>query len=243
LVNFAAESHVDNSITANQIFFESNVRGVYNLLELIRAKDESDRPLFVQISTDEVYGTWRTGCASETDCLRPSSPYAATKAAADQLITAWNNTYGVNYILCRSCNNYGYGQYPEKLFAKTVDHIARDRKMTIHGDGSYTREWLYARENCEAILMAMEHNVSNEIYNISSNEEWSVLDVARMIIETMKPGSNWKDWVEFVPNRWGQDRRYAVDASKIRSIGWEPKMLLKEYIPEFLRLYEASPRH
>jgi dTDP-glucose 4,6-dehydratase len=243
LVNFAAESHVDNSITANKIFFESNVRGVYNLLELLRAKEETDRPLFVHISTDEVYGTWHTGQASEQERLNPSSPYSATKAAADQLILGWNKTYGLNYLICRSCNNYGFGQYPEKLFAKTVDHLANGKKMTVHGDGSYTREWLYAGDNCDAILLAMERGGINEIYNISSNEERSVLEVVQMIVQHMKSGSDWTEWVEFVPNRWGQDGRYGVDTAKIRALGWNPTIQIQDYIPEYLRLYESATRH
>jgi dTDP-glucose 4,6-dehydratase len=237
LVNFAAESHVDNSITANQVFFESNTRGVYNLLELVRAKEPSDRPVFVQISTDEVYGSCAEGKMTEQHCLHPSSPYSSTKAAADQLILAWKKTYGLQYIICRSCNNYGYGQYPEKLFAKTIDHLAHGKKMTVHGDGSYTREWLYAGENCEAILAAMEKGQKNEIYNISSNEERSVIDVVKMIVHHMKPGDDWNKWVEFIPNRQGQDGRYAIDCAKIQALGWKSKMTIDNYISEYLRLY------
>ncbi len=240
LVNFAAESHVDNSITANQVFFESNTRGVYNLLELVRAKEESDRPVFVQISTDEVYGSTMEGRVPETHCLHPSSPYSSTKAAADQLIIAWHKTYGLQYQICRSCNNYGFGQYPEKLFAKTVDHLAHGKKMTVHGDGSYTREWLYAAENCEAVLTVMEKGKKNDIYNISSNEERSVVDVVKMIAHHMKPNDDWKQWVEFIPNRQGQDGRYAIDCTKLQALGWQSKMKIDDYIGEYLRLYEEA---
>ncbi|MDZ4199787.1 MAG: GDP-mannose 4,6-dehydratase, partial [Kiritimatiellia bacterium] len=139
LVNFAAESHVDNSILANEDFFHSNVRGVYNLLELVRAKDPTDRPLFVQISTDEVYGTAHEGEFRETDRLNPSNPYSASKAAADQLVLGWKHTYGLAVLICRSCNNYGFGQYPEKLLAKTIEFLLKGKKMTIHGDGTYRR--------------------------------------------------------------------------------------------------------
>lgn len=240
VVNFAAESHVDNSIVANQVFFESNTRGVYNLLEIIRAKDVSDRPEFVHISTDEVYGSMMQGAATEEQVLCPSSPYSATKAAADQLILAWAKTYGIRYKICRSCNNYGFGQYPEKLFAKTVVHLANNKKMTVHGDGTYIREWLYAADNVRAILQIMEQGGENEIYNISSNEEYSVMDVVQMIVEVMKPGENWEDWVERIENRQGQDGRYSVDCSKLRALGWKPTVTLKDYIPTYIDLYRKA---
>lgn len=240
IVNFAAESHVDNSIVANQIFFESNTRGVYNLLEIIRAKDPSDRPVLVHISTDEVYGSMMTGRATESSRLEPSSPYSATKAAADELILAWAKTYGLQYKICRSCNNYGYGQYPEKLFAKTVDHLENNKKMTVHGDGSYVREWLYVQDNVEAILLIMEKGDLNSIYNISANEEHSVMNVVQMIIEHIKPGEPWENWVERIPNRWGQDGRYAIVCDKVKALGWTAKMNLREYIPQYIDLYRKE---
>lgn len=240
IVNFAAESHVDNSIVANGVFFESNVRGVYNILELINAKDPSDRPVLLHISTDEVYGTMHNGAAKETDMLCPSSPYSATKAAADQLINAWKETYGVQMMICRPCNNYGYGQYPEKLFAKTVEHLWNNKPMTVHGNGSYKREWMYAGDNCEAILTVLEKGTIGEIYNISSNEEHSVLDVVQMIAQQMKPGEDFHKWIQFVENRWGQDIRYSVNCDKIRALGWAPKTKLIDYIPTYLEEYRKN---
>lgn len=235
IVNFAAESHVDNSILANQDFFHSNVRGVYNLLELVRAKDETDRPVFVQISTDEVYGTIHEGSFRETDRLRPSNPYSASKAAADQLVLGWSHTYDLPVMIARSCNNYGYGQYPEKLLAKTIDYLLTEKKMTIHGDGSYRREWLYAGDNCEAILTLLEKGQVGEIYNISSNEEHSVLEAARLAAEAV--GVDPEAAFVFIPNRPGQDLRYSVDCSKIRALGWRPTRTLAEYLPEYVALY------
>lgn len=240
VVNFAAESHVDNSILANEDFFHSNVRGVYNLLELLRAKDPTDRPLFVQISTDEVYGTTHKGSFSETDRLTPSNPYSASKAAADQLVLGWKHTYGIPVIICRSCNNYGFGQYPEKLLAKTIEFLIKGKKMTIHGDGSYRREWIYAADNCEGILTVIEKGSVGEIYNISSNEEHSVLEAARMTVQAM--GRKPDDWFAFIPNRPGQDIRYAVNCDKVRALGWKPKMTLQNYLPEYIRLYKESLR-
>lgn len=238
IVNFAAESHVDNSILANEAFFESNTRGVYNLLELIRAKDPTDQPVLLHISTDEVYGPTIDGSFREDVRLHPSSPYSATKAAGDNLIIAWGKTYGTKYKICRPCNNYGFGQYPEKLFAKTVDYIARGRKMTVHGNGSYLREWMYAEDCCRGILTVLQQGELGEIYNISTNEEHTVLEVVHMIAEAM--GKNPQEWIDFVENRPGQDGRYSVDCTKIRSLGWEPTMHLKDYIPTYLNLYGAT---
>jgi dTDP-glucose 4,6-dehydratase len=235
IVNFAAESHVDNSILANHDFFHSNVRGVYNLLELVRAKDETDRPVFVHISTDEVYGTNHDGSFTEADRLNPSNPYSATKAAADQLILGWKHTYGLPVMIVRSCNNYGFGQYPEKLLAKSIEFLLNGKKMTIHGDGTYRREWLYAGDNCEAILLLLEKGTEGEIYNVSSNEEHSVIEAARLVAQTL--GMDPEDAFTFIPNRPGQDLRYSVDCSKVRALGWQPTMTLAKYLPEYVRLY------
>ncbi len=238
IVNFAAESHVDNAILANHDFFHSNVQGVYNLLELVRAKDETDRPVFLQISTDEVYGTNHHGCFSEEDRLNPSNPYSATKAAADQLVLGWKHTYGIQTMICRSCNNYGFGQYPEKLLAKTIEFLLAGKKMTIHGDGTYRREWLYAADNCEAILTVLEKGAVGEIYNISSNEEHSVIEAARMVAKVLErdPATSFA----FIPNRPGQDIRYSVKCDKIHALGWRPTTTLEAYLPRYVDLYRKA---
>nr|MBC8206965.1 GDP-mannose 4,6-dehydratase [Kiritimatiellota bacterium] len=235
-VNFAAESHVDNSIHANEEFFHSNIGGVYNLLELIRAKDETDRPLLLHISTDEVYGTAHEGSFSEEDKLLPSNPYSATKAAAEQLIFGWRHTHGIKAIICRSCNNYGFGQYPEKLLAKTIEFLLKGKKMTVHGDGTYLREWIYAEDNCEGLLTVLEKGNEGEVYNISSGEEHTVMQAVEMVVEAM--GKTVEEAVTHIPNRPGQDLRYSVDCSKARALGWAPKMTLKEYIPTYIKLYK-----
>jgi dTDP-glucose 4,6-dehydratase len=238
IVNFAAESHVDNSILANDVFFHSNVHGVYNLLELIRAKDSTDWPLLLHISTDEVYGSIHEGSFTEADRLNPSNPYSSSKAAAEQLVLGWRNTYGLPAIICRSCNNYGFGQYPEKLLAKTIEFLLKGKKMTIHGDGSYRREWLYAGDNCEGLLTVLEKGKEGEVYNISSNEEHSVMEAAGMVARTM--GVDPQDAFEFIPNRPGQDIRYSVDSAKIRALGWSPAMTLERYLPEYVGLYRKA---
>ncbi len=231
VVNFAAESHVDNSIVDNLHFFESNTRGVYNLLEIIRGKDPGSRSIFVQISTDEVYGDILEGSKKEIDALKPSNPYAATKAAAEQLVFAWSRTYGIKYLIFRSSNNYGIGQYPEKLIPKTILFALQGKKMTIHGDGSARREWTYVEDNVEAILLGIEKGQLNEIYNISSNEEYSVLEIVKLILKTMKMPEN---FYEFVEDRPGQDIRYSIDSTKIRKLGWKPKMTLKKFLVNYI---------
>jgi len=236
IVNFAAESHVDNSILANHDFFHSNIHGVYNILELMRAKDETDCPVLLHISTDEVYGTAHEGSYTELDKLTPSNPYSATKAAAEQLIFGWRHTYELPVIICRSCNNYGFGQYPEKLLAKTIEYLLNGKKMTIHGDGTYRREWIYAEDNCEGILTVLEKGKLGEVYNISSNEEYSVLEAVKMVVAAM--GKTDAEALVHIQNRPGQDLRYSVDTAKVRALGWEPKTSLREYLPTYIKLYK-----
>lgn len=235
IVNFAAETHVDNSILANDIFLQTNVNGVYNLLELVRLKDPNERPKFLQISTDEVYGDILSGSKQEDAPLKPSNPYAATKSAAEQLVHAWGRTYGVKYIICRSSNNYGYGQHEEKLIPRTVDLTLRGEKMTVHGDGSYSREWTHARDNCEGILLAMERGAHGAVYNISTGEMASNMAIIKKILILMgKPENHYV----FVANRVGQDIRYCVSPDEIKKLGWEPKISLDQYLPELIQLHK-----
>ncbi|MFA6404798.1 MAG: dTDP-glucose 4,6-dehydratase [Candidatus Paceibacterota bacterium] len=240
IVNFAAESHVDNSIISTAQFFKSNVRGVYNLLELIRRLPKERRPVFIQISTDEVYGDILTGSFKETDPLKPSSPYSATKAAADQLVMGWGRTYGLKYRITRSSNNYGYGQRPEKLIPKAMKLAMKNEKIPIHGDGSYRREWIYTEDNCRAIILVMERGLDGEIYNISTGEEFTNLEVVKKVLVTMNKPNN---MYRYVTDRPGQDVRYYVDSSKIRSLGWQPKMTLDQYLPICKKLNEERTRN
>src|SRR3989344_4097157 len=237
IVNFAAETHVDNSILANYNFFESNIRGVYNLLELLRAKDPADRPVFLQVSTDEVYGDILEGDKNEEDSLKPSNPYSATKSAAEQLIFGWGRTYGIKYIICRSSNNYGIGQHEEKLIPRTIEFTLQGKKMTVHGDGSYSREWTYAGDNVAAILLAMEKGKIGETYNISSGEMLTNLEIIKKILICMGKG---EDHFEYVENRIGQDIRYCIDPTKIKELGWAPKVNLDNYLPDYIKSYSKQ---
>lgn len=221
LVNFAAETHVDNSINDTTPFVHSNIIGVHNLLEVIRGKKEYERPLFVQISTDEVYGDREDGEFKETDPLTPSNPYSATKVGAEALVLAYHRTYGINYLITRSSNNYGERQYEEKLIPKSIKCMKEGKKIPIHGDGSYVRDWIYVKDNADGILTLIEKGIQNDIFNLGSGNRIKNLDVVKEIISWF--GGDYQDSIQFVPNRWGQDVRYALNTDKITSIGWKPQ--------------------
>lgn len=219
LVNFAAESHVDNSIKSSGVFLKSNVQGVHNLLELVRGKEEYDRPLFVQISTDEVYGDRLEGMFAEEDKLTPSNPYSATKAAAEMLVTSYARTYGIDYIITRSANNYGPRQYEEKLLPKCLSSLANGKKIPIHGDGSYIRDWTYVKDNVDGIFKIIDAGVVNETYNIAAENHMTNLEVVDIVLEWT---GNTRESLKFVENRWGQDLKYSISAEKLRTLGWSP---------------------
>jgi dTDP-glucose 4,6-dehydratase len=220
IINFAAESHVDNSIKSSNVFVKSNILGVHNLLELVRGKPFYDRPLFFHISTDEVYGDKQDGLFVESDRLFPSNPYSATKAAAEMLVLSYARTYGLEYLITRSSNNYGSRQYQEKLIPKCISCIKEDKFIPIHGDGNYIRDWTYVKDNVDAIILLIEKNIKNDIYNIASENYITTLDVAKKVLSWYNKDDS---CIKFVENRWGQDIRYAVDCSKIRNLGWTPK--------------------
>ena len=220
LINFAAESHVDNAITSARNFCTTNFLGVQTLLELTRAKQAAERPLFVQISTDEVYGDIRSGAHAETDMLVPSNPYSATKASADMLVKSWGRTYEMAWNIIRPANNYGLHQYPEKLIPKSTWRMKRGLPATLHGDGSYVRSWLHAEDTVDAVLTVIEKGERNSIYNAGSRTEIRNIDVLRAIAGLVGVAEE-KAWVT-VPDRSGQDVRYSLDDSRLRALGWKP---------------------
>ena len=220
LINFAAESHVDNSIKDTAPFIKSNVLGVHNLLELVRGKPSYARPLFFHISTDEVYGDRATGSFNEDDKLTPSNPYSATKAAAEMLVLSYARTYQMDYIITRSANNYGPRQYEEKLISKCITSLKNDKKIPIHGDGSYIRDWTYVKDNIEAVLLIIDQKIKNEIFNIAAENHMTNLEVIGDVLDWFNKD---KSSMMFVENRWGQDLRYSISSKKLRSIGWKPK--------------------
>ena len=235
IINFAAESHVDNSIANSSPFIKSNVLGVFNLLELTRRMPREKRPVFIQISTDEVYGDISEGSFDETDRLTPSSPYSASKAAADQLVIGWARTYGLKTRICRSSNNYGFGQTDTKLVPTTMKNAFRDKKAIVHGSGLYKREWLFVGDNCEAIRLVMDKGADGEIYNISSGSEKTNLEVVKLILHAMDKDEN---YYEHVSDRPGQDTRYSVNCDKIKKLGWKPKVTMEEFLPICRKLNE-----
>lgn len=219
VINFAAETHVDNSINDTNPFIHSNIIGVHNLLEIVRGKQIHERPLFVQISTDEVYGDRIDGAFKETDRLNPSNPYAASKAAAEMLVLSYHRTYGINYLITRSSNNYGPRQYQEKLIPKSIRCLETGKKIPLHGDGSYVRDWIYVTDNADAIYTLIKDGHRNQVFNIGADNHLTNLEVVDTLLDSF---NKTRDEVQFVPNRWGQDLRYSLDTAKIRSMGWQP---------------------
>ena len=219
IINFAAESHVDNSIVDNMQFCRTNILGTQKLLELTRAR-MSAAPHFVQISTDEVYGDTVDGIHDENHPLRPSNPYSSTKAAADMLLYGWSRTYGLEYNIVRMSNNYGPHQYPEKLIPRSLWRMSRGLSAIMHGDGSYIRSWLHVEDTVDAILKVLDDGEMNTIYNISGDTELQNLDVLNRIAKIY--GIEPSDAFQSVKNRVGQDIRYKMDDSRIRALGWKP---------------------
>jgi len=236
--NFAAETHVDNSIVDSKRFLRSNIMGVQNLLELIRAKRHYEMPVMVQISTDEVYGDISDGRHRESDPLKPSNPYSASKAAADMLILGWSRTHDVPYLIVRPTNNYGIGQYPEKLIPKSVKHLTLKKKIPLHGDGSYVRNWLHVEDTCAAIFHLIDHGEKNRIYNIAGNHEASNKEVVSMILESyFRKKVPLEDYVKFNYVRMGEDIRYSLDDSAVRKLGWKNKKQFKLEITKVVKNY------
>lgn len=220
IVNFAAESHVDNSINDSYPFIESSVLGVWNLLELVRGKPEYARPLFFHISTDEVYGDIAEGDFKESDRLSPSNPYSASKACAEMLVKSYSRTYNLDYLITRSSNNYGPRQFEEKLIPKCITSLQQDKKIPVHGDGSYVRDWIYVRDNAGAILHLLKSGVKNECYNIGCQNQIKNIDIVNTVIDWFEKDSS---SINFVENRWGQDLRYSISNRKLKDTGWQPE--------------------
>lgn len=233
IINFAAETHVDRSISNPYSFLQSNVIGVFTILEAIRKHNPEIR--LVHVSTDEVYGDIIKGSFKEEDRLKPSSPYSASKAAADMFVLSYVRTYGLDAMITRCTNNYGPYQFPEKLIPKTIIRASMNLKVPIYGTGKNVRDWIYVLDHCEAIDLVMREGEKGEIYNISSGEEKTNLEVVKTILDLI--GKD-KSLIEFVEDRPGHDLRYSLDSSKIREeLGWKPKHSFKEGIRETVKWY------
>jgi dTDP-glucose 4,6-dehydratase len=235
VVNFAAETHVDNSISNPEIFLETNILGTFNLLELARKHQFR----FLQVSTDEVYGSIRTGEFTEDDKLDPSSPYSASKAAAELLMQAYIKTYSIHALGVRCSNNYGYFQHFEKLIPAFISKIKNGQKVPVYGDGNNVREWIHVSDSVSGIIKVLETGLRNEFYNISSGEFFNNLDVTRKILMYFGLGD---EQIEFVEDRLGHDYRYALDSSKIqRELSWNCRIPFDQGLRLTIEWYLNNP--
>jgi len=236
VVNFAAESHVDRSIDAPRVFLETNTLGTQALLE-VAADQQITR--FVQISTDEVYGSLGAqGRFTESSRLQPNSPYAASKAAADLICRAYHQTFGLPVMITRCSNNYGPYQFPEKLIPLMIANALEQKPLPVYGDGQNVRDWIYVDDHCRAIDRVLRNGQPGEVYNIGGQSELPNIELVKTLLAQLeKPES----LIEFVPDRPGHDRRYAIDASKIASeLGWQPRVRFAEGLAQTIRWYVAN---
>ena len=246
IINTAAETHVGNSIASSSEFVRSNIDGVHNILELIKNHrgENSTKPVLIHFSTDEVYGDIESGAHTESDILKPSNPYSATKAAADMLVMAWGRTHKVPYMIIRPTNNYGIGQYVEKLIPKSVKLLNLGRKIPLHNDGEPYRNWLHASDTAEAVITLIEKGTIGEIYNVAGGFEQKNIDTVKQIISSFTEVSNWEDfdnknqYIDFSYDRPGQDIRYALDDSRLRNLGWTPKINFLKEINNIVSYYK-----
>ena len=235
VVNFAAESHVDRSIINADDFLNSNIYGVYNILNYIKKNKNIEK--FIHISTDEVYGNAINTTFSENSCLNPNNPYSATKASADLLIMSYYKTYKIPACITRSSNNYGPFQHPEKLIPKTIIYSILNKNIPIYGNGKNTRDWLYVEDNIEGILAVLRNGKNGEIYNIGSDIELSNIDIVRKILKFMdKPES----LINYVNDRPGNDLRYSLDSSKLMKLGFKPRINIEYGLEKTINWYKNN---
>jgi dTDP-glucose 4,6-dehydratase len=233
VVNFAAESHVDRSIEGPSVFLETNVVGTGVLIDAARRHEV---PQFIQVSTDEVYGSIAEGYAPEDARLEPSSPYSASKAASDLLVQSYGVTFGYRGIVTRCTNNYGPYQFPEKVIPLFVTNLLAGKRVPLYGDGLNERDWLYVEDHCAAIHLLVDHGTPGEVYNIGANAQLPNIELTRRILDALGMDES---MIERVADRAGHDRRYAVDSSKIRALGWSPAHSFEERINDTIEWYRT----
>jgi dTDP-glucose 4,6-dehydratase len=233
VVNFAAETHVDRSIAEPDAFVNTHAQGTYVLLEEARRRDIR----YVQVSTDEVYGSIESGSFTETSPLAPSSPYSATKAGADLLVWSYFQTFGLETVITRGSNNYGPYQYPEKLIPLMVLNALHGDRLPVYGDGRQVRNWLYVEDFARGIGHALEHGGAGEVYNVGGPDETTNLDVVRQILSLTGRDES---LIEYVADRPGHDRRYSLSSDKIRALGWEPRVTFAEGLPQTVDWYRDN---
>jgi len=233
IVNFAAETHVDRSIAGPEAFIVTSMQGTHVLLEA--ARERSLR--YVQVSTDEVYGSIEDGSFTESSPLDPSSPYSATKTGADLLVSSYFHTYGLETVICRGSNNYGPYQYPEKMVPLMILNALADDPLPVYGDGRNVRNWLYVEDFGRGIGHVLAHGAPGEVYNCGGPDERENLDVVRLIIELC--GAD-ESLIEFVPDRLGHDRRYSLSSEKLRGLGWEAQVRFDDGLPPTVEWYRDN---
>ncbi|WP_353894449.1 dTDP-glucose 4,6-dehydratase [Proteinivorax hydrogeniformans] len=247
VVNFAAESHVDRSIENPEIFLQTNVLGTQALLDISKkhwkinpedkyCKEYKQGVKFLQVSTDEVYGSLgKEGLFTEETNLRPNSPYSASKTSADLLVRSYNKTYGMPVNITRCSNNYGPYQFPEKLIPLMINNCLNDKELPVYGDGMQIRDWLHVKDHCTAIDTVLSKGLDGEVYNIGGNNEKANIEIIKLIIETLGKSEN---LIKYVKDRPGHDRRYAIDNTKITNeLGWEPSYTFEQGIKETIEWY------
>ncbi len=236
VVHFAAESHVDRSIASGLPFVQANVIGTQILLDAARGAETES---FVHVSTDEVYGSLgATGFFTEETPLAPNSPYSASKAASDMLVRAAFKTHGFPALITRCSNNYGPWQFPEKLIPLMIANAREDKSLPVYGDGQQIRDWLFVRDHCEAILAVLERGTPGEVYNIGGHNEYPNLEIVHQILRHLGKDEG---LIEYVKDRPGHDRRYAIDAGKIeRELGWTPRYTFEQALPATIAWYGSQ---
>ena len=250
IINFAAESHVDNSIISSDEFIQSNIIGTFNLLEQtktyyfnLKEKDKLNFK-FHQISTDEVYGDMKSELFHEESHYRPSSPYSASKASADHLVRAWQRTYSLPTIITNCSNNFGPYQYPEKLIPVVIINALNEKKIPVYGNGKQIRDWIYVLDHCDALLKCIQYGKEGETYNIGSSNQITNIELIEnicLIMDEMKPSKNYKSYkelIEFVKDRPGHDKKYGINNQKIiKDLNWKPKTNFKKALKSTIEWY------
>jgi dTDP-glucose 4,6-dehydratase len=233
-VNFAAETHVDRSILDPGSFIQTDVAGVHVLLEAVRKHKHSR---FLHISTDEVYGTIETGAFKETDPIEPNSPYSASKAGGEMLVRAYHQTYGVPTIVTRGSNTFGPYQYPEKLLPLFISNLIQNRSVPVYGDGLQVRDWIYVEDHCQGVDIALHHGNVGEAYNVGGGNERTNITITRLLLQHLGKG---EELIRYVEDRPGHDRRYALDTTKIRTLGYKPALPFEERLAQTVQWYVAN---
>jgi dTDP-glucose 4,6-dehydratase len=235
IVNFAAETHVDRSIFEPEAFLQTDILGTHVLLEAVRAKNVAR---YLQVSTDEVYGHVHAGSSVEGDVLAPRSPYAASKAGGDLQVLAYHATYDAPVMITRGSNTYGPYQYPEKLIPLFITNLIDDRPVPVYGDGMQVRDWLHVDDHARGIRLVLEHGTLGEVYNIGGGNSRTNREITEQLLAHTERG--WETHVRHVTDRPGHDRRYSLDATKIRTLGWEPEVDFRVGLAQTVRWYREN---